>query len=153
MRDTQRKKVYDWETSQSWMIKESYLTQKQCQDVIKRLNNIFLRHVFIRFKNGRGSCFALRNEIVIRNEWGRSYGVLLHEYAHCLTSDLHGRKFVAEFCMLLHYLHPDQPSIKDLVASMNKANVEFDDFERTIGKRRLSKRLKPFKNVHEDCKW
>ena len=147
MRDKQRQKVYDWESSQSWMVKASYLTQKQCQDVIKRLNNIFEHHVSIRFKNGRGSCFARRNEIVIRNEWGRSYGVLLHEYAHCLSSDQHGRKFVAEFCMLLHYLHPDQPSIKDLVASMNKANVEFDDFERTIGKRRLSKRHKPFPYV------
>jgi len=147
MRDKQRQKVYDWEDSQSWMVKKSYLTQDQCHEVIKRLNKIFKRRIKLRFKNGHGKCFANRYEIVIRNKWGRSYGVLLHEYAHHLSADLHGRKFVSEYCMLLHYLHPDQPSIKDLVASMNKANVEFYDFERTTCNKRLSRRLKPFHSV------
>ena len=58
-RDVQRQKVYDWEDSQSWMIKNSYLSQKQCQDVIKRLNKIFngkkvgvnqLRHTYLTDK-------------------------------------------------------------------------------------------------------
>ncbi len=147
MRDKQKQKVYDWEDSQSWMVKQSYLSQDQCHAVIKRLNKIFKRKITLRFKNGHGKCFANSYEIVIRNEWGRSYGVLLHEYAHHLSADLHGRKFVAEFCMLLHYLHPDQPSIKDLVASMNKANVEFYDFERTTCNKRLSRRLKPFQSI------
>jgi len=147
MRDKQRQKVYDWEDSQSWMVKKSYLTQDQCSAVIKRLNKIFKRQITLRFKNGRGKCFASRNEIVIRNKWGRSYGVLLHEYAHHLSDDLHGRKFVSEYCLLLHCLHPDQPSIKDLVASMNDANVEFRDFERTLSKKVLSKRLKSFQPV------
>jgi len=148
MRDIQRQKVYDWEDSQSWMIKDSYLSQKQCQDVIKRLNKIFKRRVRLRFRNGHGKCYAFnQNEIMIRNEWGRSYSVLLHEYAHCITNDLHGARFVAEYCLLLHHLHPEQPSIKDLVKSLNDANVEFADFERTISKKRLSKRHKPFEDV------
>ena len=106
MRDTQRQKVYDWEDSQSFMIKKSYLTEKQCHAVIKRLNKIFRRQVTLRFKNGHGSCWAFnKRDILIRNDWGRSYGVLLHEYAHCLTGDKHGKSFVSEFCVLLHYLH------------------------------------------------
>ena len=148
MRDIQRQKVYDWEDSQSWMVKNSYLSQKQCQDVIKRLNKIFKLRVTLRFRNGHGKCYAFsNNEIMIRNEWGRSYGVLLHEYAHCLTNDLHGARFVSEFCLLLHHLHPEQPSIKNLVKSLNDANVQFVDFERTTCKRRLSKRHKPFEDV------
>jgi len=148
VRDSQKQKVYDWEDSQSWMVKNSYLSQKQCQDVIKRLNKIFKLRVTLRFRNGHGKCYAFsNNEIMIRNEWGRSYGVLLHEYAHCLTNDLHGARFVSEFCLLLHHFHPEQPSIKDLVKSLNDANVQFADFERTTCKKRLSKRHKPFEDV------
>lgn len=152
MRDKQKRKVYRWEDSQSWMVKRSYLTQDQCKKVVSRLNKIYNKTVSINFKNGRGSSWVEGSifggqTINIRNDWGRSYGVLLHEYAHCLTNDLHGSRFVSEYCLLLHYLHPDQPSIKDLVASMNKANVQFDDFERTISNKRLSKRLKPFQSV------
>lgn len=148
MRDSQKQKVYDWEDSQSWMIKRSYLSQEQCHQVIKRLNKIFRRKVKLRFRNGHGSCYAFnRNEIMIRNQWGRSYSVLLHEYAHCLTNDYHGGWFVSEFCMLLHHLHPDEPAIKDLVKSLNDANVQFNDFEKTKCRKRLSKRHKPFEDV------
>ena len=148
MRDLQKQKVYDWEDSQSWMVKTSYLSQKQCQGVVERLNKIFKRRVRIRFRNGHGNCYAFnQNEIMLRNEWGRSYGVLLHEYAHCLTHDSHGALFVAEYCLLLHHLHPEQPSIKDLVKSLNDANVQFADFERTTCKKRLNKRHKPFNSV------
>lgn len=147
-RDVQRQKVYDWENSQSWMVKRSYLTQEQCHQVIKRLNKIFKRKVELRFRNGHGNCYAFnRNEIMIRNQWGRSYSVLLHEYAHCLTDDYHGGWFVAEFCMLLHHLHPEQPAIKELVISLNNVNVQFNDFEKTKCKKRLSKRYKPFEDV------
>ena len=148
MRDSQKQKVYDWEDSQSWMIKRSYLSQEQCHQVIKRLNKIFRRKVKLRFRNGHGSCYAFnRNEIMIRNQWGRSYSVLLHEYAHCLTNDYHGACFVSEFCMLLHLLHPEQPSIKGLVKSLNDMNVQFIDFEKTVSKKVLSKRLKSFEDV------
>jgi len=84
---------------------------------------------------------------MIRNQWGRSYSVLLHEYAHCLSDDDHNGWFVAEFCMLLHHLHPQQPNIKDLVTSLNDAKVDFRDFERTTCRKRLSKRHKPFEDV------
>ena len=147
MRDTQRQKVYDWENAQSFMIKKSYLTQKQCRAVIKRLNKIFEKQVRHEFKNGYGTCFARGNQIIIRNEWGRSYGVLLHEYAHCLTSDKHGKKFVSEFCILLHHLHPLQPSLSELAKSLNEAKVDFCSFDKTISKRKLSKRFKTFEDV------
>ena len=147
MRDTQRQKVYDWENAQSFMIKKSYLTQKQCRAVIKRLNKIFEKQVRLEFKNGYGTCFARGNQIIIRNEWGRSYGVLLHEYAHCLTSDKHGKKFVSEFCILLHHLHPLQPSLSELAKSLNDAKVDFCSFDKTISNKKLSKRHKPFDNI------
>ena len=147
-RDVQRQKVYDWENSQSWMIKKSYLTQDECHAVIKRLNKIYRKKVKLRFKNGRGSCWAFnQNDILIRNNWGRSYGVLLHEFAHCLSNDSHNGTFVSNYCLLLHYLHPEQPSIKDLVKSLNNANVDFLDFEKTLSRKVLSKRLKPFTQV------
>tara|TARA_R110001592_G_scaffold33692_2_gene116562 strand:+ start:1821 stop:2540 length:720 start_codon:yes stop_codon:yes gene_type:complete len=147
-RDTQRQKVYDWENSQSWMIKKSYLTQGECHAVIKRLNKIYRKKVKLRFKNGHGSCWAFnQNDILIRNDWGRSYGVLLHEFAHCLSNDSHNGTFVSNYCLLLHYLHPEQPSIKDLVKSLNNANVDFIDFEKTLSRKILSKRLKPFTQV------
>lgn len=148
MRDSQKQKVYDWEDSQSWMIKRSYLSQEQCHQVIKRLNKIFRRKVKLRFRNGHGSCWAFnQNDILIRNEWGRSYAVLIHEYAHCLSNDSHNGRFVSNYCLLLHHLHPEQPSIKDLVRSLNDANIDFVDFEKTLSKRVLSKRLKPFEDV------
>ncbi len=148
MRDTQRQKVYDWEDSQSFMIKKSYLTEKQCHAVIRRLNKIFRKEVTLRFKNGHGSCWAFnKRDILIRNDWGRSYGVLLHEYAHCLTGDKHGKSFVSEFCVLLHYLHPLQPSISELAKSLNEANVDFGSFDKTISKKRLNKRHKPFQSL------
>ena len=147
-RDTQRQKVYDWENSQSWMIKKSYLTQDECHAVIKRLNKIYRKKVKLRFKNGRGSCWAFnQNDILIRNNWGRSYGVLLHEFAHCLSNDSHNGTFVSNYCMLIHHLDPEQPSIKDLVKSLNNANVDFIDFEKTLSRKVLSKRLKPFTQV------
>ena len=152
MRDKQKRKVYRWEDSQSWMVKRSYLTQDQCKKVVSRLNKIYNKRVSINFKNGRGNSWVEGSifggqTINIRNDWGRSYGVLLHEYAHCLSNDLHNGNFVSEYCLLLHHLHPEQPSIKDLVASMNKATIQFADFEVTTSKKRLSKRLKPFQSV------
>lgn len=147
-RDVQKQKVYDWEDSQSWMIKRSYLSQEQCHQVIKRLNKIFRRNVKLRFRNGHGSCWAFnQNDILIRNDWGRSYSVLIHEYAHCLSNDSHNGRFVSNYCLLLHHLHPEQPSLKDLVRSLNDANIDFVDFEKTLSKRVLSKRLKPFEDV------
>jgi len=145
MRDKQRKKVYDWEDSQSWMVKNSLLTQKECHKVIKRLNLIYRKKVKLRFLNGHGNCFARdKSEIVIRNDWGRNYGVLFHEYAHCLSNDSHGGKFVSEYCMLLSHLHPNQPTRKELVKSLNDASIEFIDFENTISAKKLSRRLKAF---------
>ena len=73
--------------------------------------------------------------------------MLLHEYAHCLTSDKHGKKFVSEFCILLHHLHPLQPSLSELAKSLNDNKIDFCSFDKTISKRKLSKRFKPFEDV------
>ena len=43
IRDFQKKRVYDWELSQSWMSKISYLTEQQVRLIIERLDKVFKR--------------------------------------------------------------------------------------------------------------
>ena len=154
-RDMQRQKVYNWENSQSWGCKTSYLTQDQCKEVIKKLDKIFKRKTELKFKNiQNGVSYARgKNLIAIQNKWARNYEVLLHEYAHIITPqkvEAHGPEFVSNFCMLLSYLHPEQPTLKELAKSLNERNIRFIGFDRSDAKKRLSKRIKPFPQVAKE---
>jgi hypothetical protein len=131
------------------------LTQDQCKEVIKKLDKIFKRKTELKFKNiQNGVSYARgKNLIVIQNKWARNYEVLLHEYAHIITPqkvEAHGAEFVANFCMLLSYLHPEQPTLKELAKSLNEANIRFVGFDRSDAKKRLSKRIKPFSQVAKE---
>ena len=156
MRDSQRDKLYSWERKQDWWGIHSNLTDQQCIDAIKKLNRIFKRKVKLRFKNGIGSSWyhigrtAPNGEIVLRRVDHQKMSVLLHEYAHALTSDKHGKDFVSTYCNLIHYLHPDQPTLKSLASSLNKNSIKFYDFAKT--KNALSKRLKPFDKIPDEKK-
>jgi hypothetical protein len=150
IRDFQRKRVYDWELSQSWMSKISYLTEQQVRSVIERLDKIFKRKTKIKFKNGYGSSFAVgSSEIHLRKKWALNYGVILHEYAHILTKDLHGRQFVCAYSNLLNIFHPKQPSIDELCETMYQFKVSHDCFDEWRRKHRLTRRHKPFESVPE----
>ena len=148
MRDSQRDKLYSWERKQDWWGLHSNLSDQQCIDVVKKLNRIYKRKVKLKFKNGIGSSWyhidrtAPTGEIVLRRVEHQKISVLLHEYAHALTDDKHGKDFVSTYCNLLHYLHPNQPSLKSLAQSLNQHGIKFLDFDKT--KSKLSKRLKPF---------
>ena len=149
-RDTQRKKLYEWEQNTRWSKFRSYLTKKECHDCIDFLNKKFSRNVKLRILNGHGKSFAYveSDEIVLRNDWAKNYDVILHEYAHILTQKevAHGKEFVAEYSLLLHKLHPLKPTIKELVKTLNEKNIEFIDFSKTITYEKL-KRVKRFKEV------
>ena len=150
IRDFQKKRVYDWELSQSWMSKISYLTEQQVRLIIERLDKVFKRNTKIKFKNGYGVSFARgSSEIHLRKEWALNYGVILHEYAHILTKDLHGRQFVSAYCNLLNTFHPKQPSIDELCQTMYQFRVSHDCFDEWRRKHKLSRRHKPFEAVPE----
>ena len=130
IKDFQRKRVYDWELSQSWMSKISYLTEQQVRSVIEKLDKVFKRKTKIKFKNGYGCSFAVgKSEIHLRKKWAMNYGVILHEYAHLLTKDIHGRQFVSAYCNLLNIFHPKQPSIDELCQTMYQFRVSHDCFD------------------------
>ena len=150
IRDFQRKRVYDWENSQPWMSKISYLTEQQVRSVIEKLDKVFKRNTKIKFKSGYGCSFAVgKSEIHLRKRWGMNYGVILHEYAHLLTKDLHGRQFVCAYSNLLNIFHPKQPSIDELCQTMYQFRVSHDCFDEWKRKHRLTRRHKPFETVPE----
>ena len=150
IRDFQRKRVYDWELSQSWMSKISYLTEQQVRLIIERLDKVFKRKTKIKFKNGYGCSFARGgSEIHLRKKWALNYGVILHEYAHLLTKDIHGRQFVSAYCNLLNIFHPKQPSIDELCQTMYQFRVSHDCFDEWRRKHKLTRRHKPFEDVPE----
>ncbi len=150
IRDFQRKRVYDWENSQPWMSKISYLTEQQVRSVIEKLDKVFKRNTKIKFKSGYGCSFAVgKSEIHLRKRWGMNYGVILHEYAHLLTKDLHGRQFVCAYSNLLNIFHPKQPSIDELCQTMYQFRVSHDCFDEWRRKHRLTRRHKPFEAVPE----
>ena len=150
IRDFQRKRVYDWENSQPWMSKISYLTEQKARQTIGRLDKVFKRNTKIKFKNGYGCSFAVgKSEIHLRKRWGMNYGVILHEYAHLLAKDLHGRQFVCAYSNLLNIFHPKQPSIDELCETMYQFRVSHDCFDEWRRKHRLTKRHEPFETVPE----
>jgi len=153
IRDFQRQRVYDWERSQEWFKPfVSYLTQQQVRSVIERLDKVFKRKTKTKifFKGGYGGSYARGStEIHLRKKWALNYGVILHEYAHLLTKDIHGRQFVSAYCNLLNIFHPKQPSIDELCQTMYQFRVSHDCFDEWRRKHKLSRRYKPFEAVPE----
>jgi hypothetical protein len=151
IRDFQRKRVYDWERSQPWFKPfVSYLTQEQVRSVIERLDKVFKTKTKIFFKGGYGGSYAKgSSEIHLRKKWALNYGVILHEYAHILTKDLHGRQFVCAYSNLLNIFHPKQPSIDELCETMYQFRVSHDCFDEWRRKHKLTRRHKPFETVPE----
>ena len=153
IRDFQRQRVYDWERSQEWFNPfVSYLTQQQVRSVIERLDKVFKRKTKTKifFKGGYGGSYAKGStEIHLRKKWALNYGVILHEYAHLLTKDIHGRQFVSAYCNLLNIFHPKQPSIDELCQTMYQFRVSHDCFDEWKRKHKLSRRHKPFEAVPE----
>jgi len=158
MRDYQRQRVYNWENKLDCISKTrdeekkvASLTKEEMAYIVARLNDVYKLDVSIRFrKDGRKSYFyPLDKSISICLSWADNWGVLLHEYAHAIIDDMeykaarkypsHGPEFVREFCRLLHYLHPDRPSFKDLATSLRESGVHFKSLSETFAqKRRLS---------------
>jgi len=166
VRDYQAKKVYDWERSQSWWTWNSYLTEEQVKKCIHKLDNnlpflVFSKTGFyhihkqrrktkIVFSNGRGSSNASRERILLKRDWALNYNVILHEYAHLLSKDIHGPKFVSVYCCLLVAYHPHQITFKELAKSLNEYNVDFKEFDYTWKLLKLSRRIKPFVKCNEE---
>lgn len=155
MRDYQRRKVYEWERSQPWYTWNSYLTEKQVMKCYEKLDNNLRKkgqRIKVVFSSGRGSSNAGwrygRPRVLLKREWALNYNVILHEYAHLLSKDNHGPKFVSVYCCLLVAYHPDKPTFKELAKTLNEHNIDFDSFDRTWKILKLSKRIKPF----PDCK-
>tara|TARA_R100001129_G_scaffold113584_1_gene78355 strand:+ start:2998 stop:3513 length:516 start_codon:yes stop_codon:yes gene_type:complete len=162
MRDYQRTKVYRWEREQPWASRKSYLTEQQVLDAVKKLDknlpwvsfskngwskiNGQKRKTKVIFSNGRGTSNANTKRIKLKRDWAMTYDVLLHEYAHQLSRDKHGPKFVSVYCCLLVAYHPDKPTFKELAKTLNEHNIDFDLFDRTWRILELSKRIKPFNN-------
>lgn len=148
MRDRQRQKVYDWENKSSWSGKSTNeLNEQQCLFIINSLNKIYAdMRVETKFVNGDrryATCasYVVNHVIKLPRQWALCWSVVLHEYAHALSSDRkykklrnraiepHGKEFVTAFCVLLHKFHPDQPSYKELSQSLRDDNIDFEHME------------------------
>jgi len=133
-RDSQMQKVYDWETATPWYKKVSNLTEKDCERVVKTLNNHTVayrkknrrRDVTVQFLNGSGYSYADGREISLRKIWGMNVPVILHEYAHCLVGvDAgHGEKFMGCLAALCsHYMEKD---VVEIANSLNQRRIKFE---------------------------
>jgi hypothetical protein len=155
MRDSQKSKVYKWENRSIWMQKTSILTEKEvttCLNVLNRQltshyrktlphTNAFdrIRPRTLQFANGRGCSYAMGRHIVLKRQWALSAGVLLHEYAHTMTFDLHGEDFVGCYSALVHhYLHVP---VNELARGLNKVNIQFTSIHDWLTKMKLRKSM------------
>jgi hypothetical protein len=129
MIDTQRSKVYAWENAAKWSGKgKQELTDDEIRHIYKELDRKLKRRrkTKVVFTNRRSKATASwTGEIKIPRDWARCWSVVLHEYAHLLTFDLHGPSFVSAFCVLLKNFHPDRPSYKELSRSLNEKRIQF----------------------------
>lgn len=168
IRDFQRSKVYRWENDQPWFSQKSYLSEDQVLDSVKKLDrnlpwviltksgyryiNDQKRKTKIIFSNGRGSSNASDERILLKRNWALNYSILLHEYSHLLSEDVHGPNFVSIYCCLLVAYHPDKPTFKELAKSLNEYNIDFKEFDYTWKLLKLSNNIKPFNLINEENK-
>lgn len=161
MRDYQRQRLYDWEHAQDFIVKTrdednkvAQLNKEEMAYIVARLNSVFGLDIKIRFrKDGRYSYYYPgERAISICLAWADNWAVLLHEYAHAIIHrkewdegrkySAHGPEFVTEFCRLLHYLHPNRPSYKELASSLREGNVDFKSLSSDFKHKNRLSRLK-----------
>lgn len=162
--DFQQSRVYKWENASAWSQKGSKtLETYQIKYLNKRLNRLFGLKTDVHDKYANGVChYNTHYDAIYLAGYGFNWSVYLHEYAHALTTDhkpAHGKEFVSAFCALLHFVHPDKPSISDLAKSANSYDLDFVSLTENIWYKKLSrskidisKAIKPQEKVIEPKK-
>tara|TARA_R110002020_G_scaffold165813_5_gene353561 strand:- start:19657 stop:20421 length:765 start_codon:yes stop_codon:yes gene_type:complete len=133
VRDSQRSKVYKWENDQDWMTKTGGLSRGYAEYLAKSAARY--PELLVKFPGNRtGSAWSsYTGKTISLPNWALTHGVVLHEAAHSVVSRkntktrvaVHGPEFVTEYCLMLHYLHPQRPTIQALTKSLNERNVQF----------------------------
>ena len=145
-RDRQRQKVYNWENAQPWMNKKGgELTYEEIEVILKKLRpNATLK----KGKDGQKASASFWGREITIPAWATTWGVVLHEIAHCLTPSLeegaHGPEFVGCYCSLVHHFHPMHPEISELAESLRKVNVDFKgihDWSKKFNRIKLTKEI------------
>ena len=142
--DYQQSRVYKWENASAWSQKGSKtLETYQIKYLNKRLNRLFGLKTDVHDKYANGVChYDSYDDAIYLAGYGFNWSVYLHEYAHALTVDSeppHGKEFVSAFCALLHFVHPDKPSISDLAKSANSYDLDFVSLTQNIWYKKLSR--------------
>lgn len=142
--DFQQSRVYKWENASAWSQKgNKTLETYQLKYLNKRLNGLFGLKTEVHDKYANGVChYNTYDDAIYLAGYGFNWSVYLHEYAHALTSNSkppHGKEFVSAFCALLHFVHPDKPSISDLAKSANSYDLDFVSLTENIWYKKLSR--------------
>ena len=142
VRDSQRSKVYRWESSQDWMTKTGGLSRGYAEYLAKAATKY--SDLLVKFPGNRRGCAwsSFTGKTISLPNWALTHGVVLHEAAHSVISRRtteygpqyasnrgvasHGPEFVTEFCLMLHYLHPQRPTIQALAQSLNERSIKFN---------------------------
>jgi hypothetical protein len=109
LRDQQRARLYRWEAAQIFPLDREPLELAACAALVERVFRWSDGAAADlpgwrppRVEDGRGRRHACGSRAVIKlPRWARTRPVVLHECAHGLTDDLHGRRFVACYVELL----------------------------------------------------
>ena len=141
-RDNQRHKVYKMEREWNLIIHKSVLDEDTMNKYHNALCRKFRRGVTLYYMNGHGCSAAYTNRIRIRREWAMNVPVLLHEWAHILTSDQHGPAFLSTYFNLLHYYY--DIDIKYLCSLGNDLRLDWHSLDRQKKRLKLSYKIKPF---------
>ena len=159
VRDSQRSKVYRWENAQDWMTKKGGLSKGYAEYLAKAAAKY--PKLLVKFPGNRRGCAwsSHSGKAISLPNWALTPGVVLHEAAHSVISRrtsrtnrgvaAHGPEFVTEFCLMLHYLHPQRPTIQALAQSLNERNVKFNSLNNPE-LHKLYKRMKLMSEVEYD---
>ena len=162
--DYQQSRAYKWENAQAWSQKGTKtLEVYELKYLNKRLNKLFGLKTQLQDKHANGVChYNSYNDAIYLAGYGFNWSVYLHEYAHALTvqhKPAHGKEFVSAFCALLHFVHPDKPSISELAKSANSFDLDFVSLTENIWYKKLSrskidisKAIKPKEKIIEPKK-
>ena len=142
--DYQQSRVYKWENSSVWSEKGTKTLEiYELKYLNKRLNKLFGLKTQLQDKYANGSChYNTYEDAIYLAGYGFNWSVYLHEYAHALTTQYkpsHGKEFVSAFCALLHFVHPDKPSMSDLAKSANNYDLDFVSLKENIWYKKLSR--------------